>query len=138
MHRHHFSADVLFHVDVLLNGNKVYAERRILDLWIVAGIDMVASETGQVFYNDCSDLAVFHHSFHLVKTRSVKGCTRNPIFCKEAVVYDPVLMTVFFKDLLWSQQWCRFSFRPFRSFFLFSRFIPPNFYLRCFCHQEVK
>lgn len=61
---------------------------------------MIASETGQILYDNGPDLSVFYHLLHFLKSRSVEGRAEDPVVHEETVVYHPVLLTVFLKDLL--------------------------------------
>jgi hypothetical protein len=71
---------------------------------------MIASETGQILYDYGSDLTVFYHLLHFLKSRSVEGRTRYTVVHEETVVYDPVLLTVFLQDLLLVRDTVRLQF----------------------------
>ena len=97
---HHFHAGALFNIDIILNCDKVYTERRIFYLRIIAAENVVTSESGKVFYDNCTDKPVFDHFLHFLKARSVKCRTADTVVGKESVVADSVPFTVIFKDLL--------------------------------------
>ena len=96
---HHFDACAFGGIDILLDGNEANTHRRVLDLYVVTGFNIVTGKTAQILDDDRADLAALDHSLHPLKVGAVEIRAGVTVVCEEHGISYPIFVYVLLKNL---------------------------------------
>ena len=84
---------------VIVDGNKANIIFRKRQLNISSGLNIISAETGQVFYDNDTDLAIFHVCHHAFKAWAVEICTAESVINIEFRVAESLALGIIREDL---------------------------------------
>ena len=96
---HHFDPRSLSSVDILLNSDKADAHRRVFDLYVVTGFDVVTGKAAQILDDDCTNLTSLDHILHPLKVGAIEISSGVTVVCEEHGVAYSVFVNILLKDL---------------------------------------